>query len=126
MNKALISAAVIALLEGTSATSKIYVDPSTRTVRDEHDRHAIFHGVNIVYKINPYIPDETKFNIEDSLNSEDIANLKKWGFNMVRLGVMWEAVEKTPGVYDDAYLQKINSLITKLGEAGIYTMVDAH
>jgi hypothetical protein len=25
-----------------------------------------------------------------------------------------------------AYLDKVNGLITKLGEAGIYTMVDAH
>jgi aryl-phospho-beta-D-glucosidase BglC (GH1 family) len=46
--------------------------------------------------------------------------------NFVRLGVMWEAVERTEGVYDDAYLQEIDQLITKLGEAGIYTLVDAH
>jgi endoglycosylceramidase len=29
-------------------------------------------------------------------------------------------------VYDDAYLDKVESLINKLGEKGIYTMVDAH
>ena len=46
--------------------------------------------------------------------------------NFVRLGVMWEAVERQPGVYDMEYLTKINDLITKLGEAGIYTLVDAH
>lgn len=50
----------------------------------------------------------------------------KWGFNLVRLGVMWEAVERQPGVYDYGYLKKINDLINKLGEKGIYTMVDAH
>ena len=53
-------------------------------------------------------------------------DLKSWGFNLVRLGVMWEAVERTPGKYDEEYLQKINDLIMKLGERGIYTMVDAH
>lgn len=46
--------------------------------------------------------------------------------NFVRLGVMWEAVERQPGVYDASYLQKIDELITKLGESGIYTLVDAH
>ena len=46
--------------------------------------------------------------------------------NFVRLGVMWEAVERQPGVYDMEYLAKVNDLITKLGEAGIYTLVDAH
>ena len=46
--------------------------------------------------------------------------------NFVRLGVMWEAVERTEGVYDDAYLDKVADMINKLGEAGIYTLVDAH
>lgn len=46
--------------------------------------------------------------------------------NFVRLGVMWEAVERRPGVYDMEYLAKVNDLITKLGEQGIYTLVDAH
>jgi hypothetical protein len=39
---------------------------------------------------------------------------------------MWEAVEKQPGVYDTDYLNSINDLINKLGDRGIYTMVDAH
>jgi len=39
---------------------------------------------------------------------------------------MWEAVERKPGEYDDAYLAKIANLINKLGEQGIYTLVDAH
>ena len=46
--------------------------------------------------------------------------------NFVRLGVMWEAVERTEGVYDDAYLDKVEEMVNKLGEAGIYTLVDAH
>ena len=34
---------------------------------------------------------------------------------------MWEAVEREAGVYDDSYLDKIEILINKLGEAGIFT-----
>ena len=64
--------------------------------------------------------------MNDSLNDEDIANLKKWGMNFVRLGVMWEGVERQAGVYDTEYLAKVDALITKMGEAGIYTLVDAH
>lgn len=37
--------------------SKVWIDSETRTVRDAHMRHIIFHGVNIVYKQDPYIPD---------------------------------------------------------------------
>ena len=113
-----------ALLEPIA--SKITVNPETRQFVDESGRSVLFHGVNIVYKQAPYIPSQEVFDPEESLSNEDIQNLKKWGMNFVRLGVMWEAVERQPGVYDFEYLTKINNLITKLGEAGIYTLVDAH
>ena len=45
---------------------------------------------------------------------------------MVRLGVMWEAVETHEGVYNLTYLEEIDKLITKLGQHGIYTLIDAH
>ena len=45
---------------------------------------------------------------------------------MVRLGVMWESVERSQGVYNDTYLDEVDSLINRLGENGIYTLVDAH
>lgn len=86
----------------------------------------ILHGVNVVYKIPPYIPEQTKFDSQSSLTDEDISNLTNWGFNFVRLGVMWEAVEKSPKQFDAAYLKEIDALVTKLGEAGIYVLIDAH
>lgn len=86
----------------------------------------MFHGVNVVFKVDPYIPSDGEFDSQNSLNDEDIALLKKWGMNFVRLGVMWEAVEREPGVYDDAYLDRIANLVEKLGQNGIYTLIDAH
>lgn len=120
--KALLHSAVVAV----AAAGSFHVDPSTRTLRDSTNRQVLFHGVNVVYKQKPYIPDTDDYNIEDSLNDRDIQNLKSWGMNFVRLGVIWEAVETSPGVYDTAYLKKINKLITHLGDNGIYTLVDAH
>lgn len=95
-------------------------------MEDSLGRSVIFHGVNVVYKIDPYIPDTDKFDPQLSLNDKDIDDLVKWGFNFVRLGVMWEAVERQPGVYDVAYLSKVNDLVNKLGAKGIYTLIDAH
>ena len=108
------------------ATKRIDIDSANRTFIDANGRQVIFHGVNVVYKVDPYIPSDGAFDSQNSLNDEDIANLVKWGMNFVRLGVMWEAVERTEGQYDDAYLDKVETLINKLGEAGIYTLVDAH
>ena len=39
---------------------------------------------------------------------------------------MWEAVERTYGEYDFDYLDNVSDLISKLGAAGIYTLVDMH
>lgn len=60
------------------------------------------------------------------MTDKDIQDLKDWGFNFVRLGVMWEAVETAPGVYNETYLDEVDKLITRLGNQGIYTLVDAH
>jgi len=80
----------------------------------------------VVYKVAPYIPDVDTFDSQNSLNDKDIQDLKNWGMNLVRLGVMWEAVERAPGVYNYTYLNEVNTLINKLGDAGIYTLIDAH
>ena len=45
---------------------------------------------------------------------------------MVRLGVMWEAVERAPGSYNATYMDSLEALINKLGDAGIYTLIDMH
>jgi endoglycosylceramidase len=108
------------------ALAKIGINSESRQLIDEHGRAVLLHGVNVVYKVAPYIPSQGAFDSNDSLNAEDIANLKQWGMNFVRLGVMWEGVERERGVYDHEYLAKVDGLITKLGEAGIYTLVDAH
>ena len=108
------------------ASKRIDVDTEHRTFVDAQGRQVLFHGVNVVYKVDPYIPSTGEFDSQNSLNDEDIANLKKWGMNFVRLGVMWEAVERTEGTYDDAYLDRVEEMVNKLGEAGIYTLVDAH
>ncbi len=83
--------------------------------------------MNIVYKVPPYIPtSENGFDPENSVTDQDIDDLVRWGFNFVRLGVMWEAVERAPGQYNLTYLDEVESLINRLGEKGIYTLVDAH
>jgi endoglycosylceramidase len=86
------------------AISKITIDPSTRTFRDEFNRARIFHGQNVVVKLPPYIPITDRFDPQFSLADEDIENMRDWGVTLVRLGVMWEAVERQPGIYDDDYL----------------------
>ena len=109
-----------------TALDQVTVNPETRMFEDPEGRTLIFHGQNVVYKTDPYIPSDGDFDPDKSLNDKDIADLVGWGQNFVRLGVMWEAVERTAGQYDEAYLDKVEALINKLGQAGIYTLVDMH
>ena len=109
-----------------ASANPLKVNPETRFLVDSYGRTTMLHGVNAIYKVDPYIPSEGAFDPQNSLNDEDIANLKKWGMNFMRLGVMWEGVEREAGVYDMAYLDKVEALINKMGDAGIYTLVDAH
>lgn len=62
-----------------------------------YGRTVMLHGVNIVAKTYPFIPLNGTFDPVFSLTDTEIDDLASWGFNIVRLGVMWEAVEVSPG-----------------------------
>ena len=102
------------------------IDSTHKFILDKNNRPSIFHGVNVVYKLPPYIPDTEKFDPLYSLSKEDIKIMKKLGFNFVRLGIIWESVEKEEGKYDMEYLNKMEEIINNLGKNGIYTMIDNH
>ncbi|MDO5423730.1 MAG: cellulase family glycosylhydrolase [Eubacteriales bacterium] len=48
------------------------------------------------------------------------------GFNLVRLGIFWDAAEPKPGIYDEAYLEKIRRVIQDAEKENLYVMVDMH
>jgi endoglycosylceramidase len=106
------------------SSSKIKVDNGKFV--DENGRERIFHGVNVVYKVPPYIPSDNEFDPFLSFNDRDIMYMKEYGFNLVRLGIMWEAVEISPGIYDHGLLEKYLNLVNKLGQNDIYTIIDSH
>ena len=100
---------------------------STKTfVRLDDGRYSIFHGVNVVVKLPPYIPDTDKFDPYFSFTDEDIAILKRLGINLVRLGIIWESIEYEEGEYNSTHLEKMSTIVSKLEENGITVIIDAH
>ena len=89
------SFAAMALLGATTANARITIDPVTRTFRDENNRARIFHGQNVVVKLPGYLPTDGAFDYQMSINDQDLEYLRSWGTKIIRLGVMWESVEKT-------------------------------
>jgi endoglycosylceramidase len=80
----------------------------------------IVHGINMVYKLPPYYPGAIGF------GDDDAAFLASIGFDAVRVGVIWKAVEPRPGVYDDAYLSHIATTVSTLARHGILSVLDFH
>jgi endoglycosylceramidase len=78
------------------------------------------HGTNVVVKVSPYEP------AAEGFNSADAQFLAENGFNTVRLGIDWAALEPAPGDFNTAYLQSIESTVQTLGQSGIYSILDIH
>jgi endoglycosylceramidase len=113
---------------------------------DSTGRMVILHGVNVVYKHAPYIayPDPGK---PWNFDANDARQMRTLGFNAVRLGIEWQALEPgsggpnqakicTPGTpgdpheYNaaiaDAYLEHVRATVNLLARYGIYTLLDMH
>lgn len=96
-------------------------------LRDAHGRHRVLHGINLVAKGGP--DDDGDFaekGFAGSWTAEDIDDLAARGFTLVRLGVIWAAVEPHPGAYDDGYLDWVRAQLDLIHDAGMLAVLDAH
>jgi endoglycosylceramidase len=103
-----------------SAAPRLPLDQVGRWSVDAAGRVVVLHGVNMVYKRAPYAPDAVGF------GDDDAGFLAAEGFDTVRLGVIYAAVEPHPGVYDDGYLDRIAATVATLGRHGIVSLLDFH
>ena len=101
-------------------TPQLPLSHSGRWITDRQGRVVVIHGTNMVYKIPPYYPQAIGF------DADDAAFLKRIGFNAVRVGVLWQAVEPQPGVYNDDYLSHIAATVATLARYGIVSLLDFH
>jgi len=113
---------------------------------DAKGRVILLHGVNVVYKHAPYIayPDPGE---PWNFDATDAAEMQRLGFNVVRLGIEWQALEPgsggpnqpqvcTPGAPGNAhewnravaeqYLSHVAATVNLLARYGIYTLLDMH
>ena len=96
------------------------ISPTGTWLTNSDGQVLIAHGMNEVYKLPPYEPSASGF------SADDAAFLAANGFNAVRVGVIWAAVEPQPGVIDTAYLDSIRQTVQMLADHGIYSLIDMH
>src|SRR5882724_3023696 len=110
--------AVVAMLllgEGAQAGPTAPLSHSGRWITDAMGRVVILHGVNMVNKKPPYSPAATGF------GDDDAAFLQHNGFDAVRLGLIYEGVEPTPGGYDEGYLNDVAATEADLARHGVFS-----
>lgn len=90
---------------------------------DGKGRERIFNGVNIVDKNAAYLK-EREF--KKTWNDKTLQKLKNLGFNLIRLGFTWAAIEPEPGTYNEAYLQMLDKAVAYCEKYGFYFYLDCH
>ena len=74
---------------------------------------SIQHGANMVMKGAPWYPPVL-------LEVDNIKEMSSWGFNTIRLGVMWSGVEPQQGIYNETYLAIIVNILDNFEANGIH------
>lgn len=118
-----VTAALLAVPLSTASSTATASSPVAATghwLTDASGRVVILHGLNQVYKIAPYVPST------DGFGDDDAAFLAANGFNAMRIGVIWAAVEPRPGVFDDHYLAQVAQTVQTLAAHHIVTLLDFH
>jgi len=86
-------------------------------IMDGQNRVVILRGPQIINSGPPYL----SYHLE-----EDYDRLIEWGFNSIRLGTVWAAIEPEPGVYDEDYLALLDERIDWCRQRGIQVILDMH
>ncbi len=91
---------------------------------DEYGRERIFNGVNLCDKGWP--DEEGNLCNVYEYDEKMYLTLAERGFNIVRLGITWAAVEPQPGMYNEKYIEAVRKMLDKFHEYGIYVYLDMH
>lgn len=96
-----------------------YVQRDGRLLRDSMGRMLQLRGLNYVNK------DKAAGYIVQG-SEKAFADMKRWGYNAVRLGVNWSALEPSPGRYDSVYLHNLDERVLHAQQQGLYVILDMH
>ncbi|WP_460685294.1 glycoside hydrolase family 5 protein [Niabella aquatica] len=96
-----------------------YVQRSGILLRDSTGRMLLLRGLN-------YINKDSKNQYLNLIKDEAFVKMRSWGYNAVRLGINWSALEPSPGSYDSVYLHDLDRRLQYAKEQGIYVILDMH
>ncbi|MEN8117963.1 MAG: cellulase family glycosylhydrolase [Bacteroidota bacterium] len=118
----ILSIAVFLISCGTKSEindKKDFIQTSGQSFVDSEGRQVLFSGINFISKNQEekYMPQQ---------GAETFEQFKSWGFNVIRLGIIWDGLEPEPGKYNEEYLKEIDKRIQWAADNDIYVYLDMH
>ncbi len=92
---------------------------------DGQGREVLLRGAN-VNSLGEYWQYDEAVAPTFPLVEEEIDLYAGIGWNVVRLLLSWSKVEPSPGNFDEAYLQEVESAVLLFESRGVYTIIDLH
>ncbi|HUT55833.1 MAG TPA: cellulase family glycosylhydrolase [bacterium] len=121
------SLAAVPVAPAEAASSLPAISVKDGRLLDDAGRQVVLRGVNAGgrSKLPPFYPFEPEPDFQTALTryADGIAS---FGFNVVRLIVIYEAAEPVRGQYDEEYLKKFDAMVEAFAARGIYIIVDSH
>lgn len=90
-------------------------------MKDAQGRALVLHGVNVSSSAKHaagHMPFIDEAYVERSAT--------EWGFNSVRFLVFWAGLEPEKGVYDEHYLDEVETRVKWYTDRGVHVMIDMH
>ncbi len=120
-------ALVAACGSGAPATSPLSSDGTH--LRDERGRIALLRGINArvdgVFDVT-FTDGRTAVEPIPALDDTDCTRMHQLGLDLLRLPINWSALEPAQGMYDDAYLERVDAAVQCAARAGLYVLIDLH
>ena len=104
--------------------AELDVDNGGRIV-DAEGREVMLSGANI-NSLGEYWQFDPDMAPVFPFGEEDADRMASIGWNAVRLLITWSRVEPSPGEYDEAYLDEVETAVRLLESREIYTIIDLH
>lgn len=125
MRKQLILALAISIGPGAAqnrpaaARHAGFVTAAGTEFRDAAGRTLLLHGVSIANK-------SQQQGYTAGIDRSDMAAIRSWGMNCIRLAIFWDGIEPEPGRIDREYLDRVAQIVAWAKAERLYVLLDMH
>ena len=114
-----ILAVAAAMLLVPVAGASSFVTVRNQQFIDPEGRQVLMHGASVINK-------SRGDNYQPRVTDQDFAQMHAWGWNCIRLGILWDGIEPQINQFDEEYLKKLDGLIAQAKAHDIYVFLDMH